>query len=93
MKAKITGIERLTSGRVKLEWGKVGGADGYKVYVSKNPKSGFKAVRDLSASKTSYTVDSLKSGTCYYFTVKAYAKTPNGRVYSKAAPVKYAYAL
>ena len=56
-------------------------------------KRGFKAVKDLSASKTSYTVGSLKSGTCYYFTIKAYAKTPDGRVYSKAAPVKYAYAL
>ena len=93
MNAKITGIARLSSGRVRLEWSKVSGADGYKVYVSKNPKSGFKAVKDLSASKTSYTVGSLKSGTCYYFTIKAYAKTPDGRVYSKAAPVKYAYAL
>ena len=93
MKAKITGIKRFSSGRVGLEWSKVSGADGYKVYVSKNPKSGFKAVKDLSASKTSYTVGSLKSGTCYYFTIKAYAKTPDGRVYSKAAPVKYAYAL
>lgn len=93
LKVSLTDIERVYSGKVKLEWNRVSGADGYKVYVSKSPKSGFKAVKGLSASKTSYTVSSLKSKTCYYFTVKAYANTPNGRVYSKAAPVKYAYAL
>ena len=93
LKVSLSNIERLSSGKVKLEWNKVSGADGYKVYVSKSPKSGFKAVKELSAAKTSYTVGSLKSGTCYYFTVKAFSKTPSGRVYSKAAPVKYAYAL
>lgn len=91
--AKITAIKRYPGGKVKLEWNKSVGADGYKVYVSKNPKTGFKAVKDLSAAKTEYTVDSLKSGECYFFTIKTYANTPNGRVYSKAAPVKYAYAL
>lgn len=93
IKAKITDIDRVSKGKVKLTWKKNTLADGYKVYVSTSPKGGYKVAAELPATTTSFTVKSLKSGTCYYFIVKAFTKTENGRVYSEPSPVKYAYAL
>ena len=89
----VTGVARPGYGKVKLTWNKVDGADGYTVYVSKNSKSGFKPVKSLSSSKNSYTVDSLKSGECYYFIVKAYTKSASGKSYGAPSSVKFAYAL
>ena len=93
LEVKITSVSRPAYGKVKLSWDKVKGADGYTVYVSQSPKSGYKAVKSLSSSDTSYTVGSLKSGECYYFVVKAYTKTASKKSYGAASSVKFAYAL
>lgn len=93
LEVNVTGVARPGYGKVKLTWNKVDGADGYTVYVSKNSKSGFKPVKSLSSSKNSYTVDSLKSGECYYFIVKAYTKSASGKSYGAPSSVKFAYAL
>lgn len=93
LKANLTDISRTGKGKVKLTWSKTDGADGYRVYVSTSPRSGYKMVKELSPSATTFTVGSLKSGTCYYFVIKAFSKTETGRSYSKASAIKYAYAL
>ena len=91
--AQISDISRVSKGKVKLSWNKTASADGYRVYVSTSPRSGYKMVKELPASATNYTVKSLESGECYYFVIKAFAKTESGRVYSNASSVKYAFAL
>lgn len=93
LKANLTNISRTGRGKVKLDWEKTSGADGYRVYVSLSPRSGYKLVKELPSTATGYTIGSLKSGKCYYFVIKAFAKTENGRSYSKASSIKYAVAL
>lgn len=93
LKANLTDISRTGKGKVKLAWSKTTDADGYRVYVSTSPRSGYKIVKELPASATGYTVNSLKSGTCYYFVIKAFSKTETGRAYSRASSIKYAFAL
>ena len=56
---------------VKLNWGKVSGASGYRVYIYKNSK--WTAVKTTTAN--TYTVTSLKAGAEYSFRVRAYKKT------------------
>ena len=56
---------------VKLNWGKVSGATGYRVYIYKNSK--WTAVKTTTAN--TYTVTSLKAGAEYSFRVRAYKKT------------------
>ncbi len=93
LKVNVTAIARPAYGKVRLTWNKVKAADGYTVYVSKNPKSGYKPVKNLPPSQKTYTVGSLKSGECYYFVVKAYTKTASGKSYGAPSSVKFAYAL
>ena len=93
LEVNVTGVARPGYGKVKLSWDKVKGADGYTVYISEKSKSGYKPVRSVSAKDGSYTVSSLKSGKCYYFTVKAYTKTSSGKSYGSPSSVKFAYAL
>ncbi len=73
-------------GGVRLEWSKVRGADGYMIYYSSKPNSGFKKLK--TTKSLTFTKTGLTSGQTYYF--KAYAvKKLNGEyVYSKFSDVK-----
>lgn len=74
---------KVTSGKKKatLRWSKVKGATGYTVYYKSKAKGSWKK---LKATKgTSFTKTKLKSGTAYYFTVKAY-KTYKKTTYTSA---------
>ena len=55
---------------VKLSWKKVSKAEGYIVYQYKSSK--WKKLATVKASKTSYSIKKLKSGSNYRFAVKAY---------------------
>ena len=94
--ATKTAAPKLTAktagkGKVKLSWGKVAKASGYRIYMSTKKSSGFKAVKTLSAKKTAYTKSGLKSGKTYYFKIRTY-KTVDGKKllngYSKVVKVK-----
>ena len=65
-KAKLSKISNTTSG-VKITWGKVEGADTYRVY-RKTSKTDWDYIG--STSKTNYTDKTAKSGTSYYYAVK-----------------------
>ncbi|MCM1364413.1 MAG: fibronectin type III domain-containing protein [Faecalibacterium sp.] len=67
----ITATQTDTS--VKLTWGKVTGATGYRVYRYDSKQK--KNVKVADVTKTNYTISKLKSGTGYKFTVKAYKKS------------------
>lgn len=66
-KPKLKTISNTEHG-VKITWGKVSGADRYRVY-RKTSKSDWKYIG--YASKTGYTDKTAKSGTKYYYAVKA----------------------
>ncbi len=62
---KITKTENTMSG-IKLSWGKVAGAEKYRVFVKS--ASGWKKAGDTAS--TSYIYTGVKSGTTYTFTVR-----------------------
>ena len=63
---------------LKLNWSKVNGADGYRVYVKVNGQ--WKSLGDVKG--TTYVHKHLETGKSYTFTVKAYKKTKSGIVWS-----------
>ena len=63
---------------LKLNWSKVKGADGYRVYVKVNGQ--WKSLGDVKG--TTYVHKHLETGKSYTFTVKAYKKTKSGIVWS-----------
>ena len=65
-KAKLSKISNTSSG-VKITWGKVEGADSYRVY-RKTSKTDWDYIG--STSKTDYIDKTAKSGTTYYYAVK-----------------------
>lgn len=67
---KLSAISNVTSG-VKVEWTKVSGASGYKVY--KKTSDGFKIIATVKGKDSlSYIDEDVKSGTSYTYTVRAY---------------------
>lgn len=72
---KINKLENTASG-IKLTWGAVKGAAGYRVYVKTS--TGWKAVATVTGN--SYTYTAAKSGTAYRFTIRCVDK--NGKVTS-----------
>ena len=70
----------FTSGTtaVKMNWSKVSGATGYRVYKYNTSTKKWQTV--ANTKNTSYTFSKLKAGTTYKFTVRAY-KTLNGTTY------------
>ncbi len=67
---------------VKLSWKKVSKAEGYIVYQYKSSK--WKKIGTTKASKASYTVKKLQSGSNYRFAVKAYRTQNKKQVLSKS---------
>ena len=71
---------------IKLQWEKVKYADGYTVYVSTNPNSGYKKVE--TTKKTSCKIEKLKSEKTYYIKVYSYKNPGSKNVYSYAGQIK-----
>ncbi len=68
---KLSRVTRVDKS-VKVTWKKSKGATGYYVYRKAGNGSWKKIKRVKGANKTSYTDKKVKSGTTYYYTVKAY---------------------
>lgn len=65
--------------KIFLKWSKIKGASGYQIYVSTKFNSGYKKIKSLKASKTSYSFTkfnkkSLKKNQTYYIRVKYLTK-------------------
>ena len=65
---------------VNLKWSKVGGADGYQVYVYNDSTSKWKKLG--TTAKTYYKAENLASAKAYKFRVRAYDKRTSGTEYS-----------
>ena len=69
--------------QVKIDWDKVNGATGYKIYRSTLKNSGFKLVKDVTSGSTvTYTDANVTFNETYYYKIQPYAnvdgKTVNG---------------
>lgn len=59
--------------KVKLTWGGVDGATGYRIYRSTSKTSGFTKIKSITSnSKVTYTNSGIACGTTYYYKVRAY---------------------
>jgi fibronectin type 3 domain-containing protein len=63
----------------KVWWSAVPGASEYELYSSTSPSGGYRLIK--STTRTSYTNKSLKTGTTYYYMVRAYMKVGRAKVY------------
>ncbi len=64
-----------------IAFNKVAGAKGYNIYYSTKKDSGYKKL--VSTTKTSYSTDSLKEGSVYYFKVNAFEVVDGDILYSE----------
>ncbi len=84
-------LENLTAtvngNEVVLSWDALEGATGYRVYIY--DKEQYKNIKLASfKGKTTYTVSGLEVGETYFFRIKPYNKTADGKVtWSKSFPV------
>lgn len=67
-----------TENSIKMNWNKVAGATGYRVYKYNVLTKNWQGIENIK--NTSYTFSKLKAGTTYKFTVRAY-KSLNGKTY------------
>jgi fibronectin type 3 domain-containing protein len=65
---------------IKVSWGKIDGASGYKVYRATSKTGTYSLIK--TTTSTSYTNSSLKTGKTYYYKVRAYRTVGSSKVYS-----------
>ncbi len=86
---KLSSVKSKKAKQAVIKWKKVSGATGYEVYVSKKKNSGYKKIGTLKKNtKITLTYKKLKSGTKYFFKVRAYVKVGSKYSYSKYSKVK-----
>ncbi len=79
----ITMAETVNYKSVKITYGKVNGANGYVIYRSTKKDSGFKKIATVKKKKTvTYTDKKCKTGTKYYYKVRAYRMVDGKKKYS-----------
>ncbi|MCC3867878.1 fibronectin type III domain-containing protein [Terrisporobacter mayombei] len=59
---------------IKLEWNKVKGASGYRIYRSTMKNGFYRRIDEVCGKTTCYIDKELDSGTNYYYKVKAFKK-------------------
>ena len=78
---KIKSISRKTSTKATVKWNVVNNGEGYAIYLSTSPKSGYKEVAAIrNKTKATYTISGLKKGKAYYIRISAYKKL-NGKTW------------
>ena len=84
----VTDSNASSSGKVKLTWDKVKGVESYEVYRATSKNGTYTKVGTTTSA--SYTNNSLKAGSTYYYKVKAVcSKTSYGNsAYSTIVSVK-----
>lgn len=64
-----------STGKVKITWGSVSGAEQYDIYRGTSKKGKYEKIKSISAKKSSYTDKNVKKGKTYYYKVLAKNKT------------------
>lgn len=73
---------------IKISWGKVSGASGYKIYRATSKSGTYKYIK--TTTSTSYTNSYLATGKTYYYKVRAYRNVGSSKVYSNYSSIKSA---
>ncbi len=72
----------------KITWNKVTGASGYEVMRATSKTGTYKTVKTITSGSTlSYTNTSLKTGSTYYYKVRAYRTVDGKKVYSRYSSI------
>ena len=81
-------VTSTAKGKATLEWGNVAGETGYQVYYSKDGKT-YTKYSNYKGWPDAQTISGLKSGTKYYFKVRAYTTVDSKTtVYGSYSAVK-----
>lgn len=81
--------QKISDSAVTVSWKKVKGAQGYTIYYSTQPNSGYTKLATVSSGTTSYTFQNLNKDTTYYVYVSANkVKIGKKRYSSTAVPTK-----
>ncbi len=88
LKTPTVRVATTAKGRATVAWSNVSSEDGYQVWYSTKPGSGYKKISNYSADTFKIYKKGLTSGKTYYFKVRAYKKTSNGYVYSNLSSYK-----
>ena len=87
-KTSITKITKTDTGKLKLTWKRISGANGYSIYRSTSKNSGYKRIKIIKSGKTtSYITAMPPEGKRYYYRIRAYRLVNGKRVagdYSQA---------
>jgi fibronectin type 3 domain-containing protein len=84
----VVTLSKVSSG-VKVAWQKITGASGYYVYRKASGAKSWTLLKKITSGSTvSYTDTKAKSGTTYYYTVKAYSGNINSS-YVTNKSIKY----
>ena len=89
--AKVTVKKDYTcaSDAIRINWNKVSGASGYRIYRLKGSK--WTTIATVSGGNTTnYRNSGLASGTVYKYKVKAYKKSGSQTIWGTASDTKYA---
>lgn len=85
---KILSLTIPNTKSMELSWKKVKDANGYFLYRSESPNSGFKRIATIgSNSQTTYRDTSVKAGVTYYYKVRARNKVNGKTGYSSYSKV------
>ena len=72
-------VTRRSSTCIKLQWCRVNNADGYRIYRTTAKNGIYKVTKEVSSNTSCYVDKDLKSGTNYYYKVRAF-KELNGQI-------------
>lgn len=79
-------VYTCTAGAVRINWTKVAGASGYRIYKYDSASGTWKKITTIKdGSVSTYRISGLKSGTTYKFKVKAYVKYDGTNFWGEAS--------
>ena len=87
-KSTILKVSSPTKGQVNFSWTNVTGESGYEVYYSTKLTGTYQKVGTYKANTTNGSIKNLTSGKKYYFKVRAFTETGNGKIYSSYSAKK-----
>lgn len=86
----LTSVTSAGSGKLRVAWNPVTGADGYSVYMAESRDGSYTCL--TSVTGTEYTRSNLTSGKDYFFKVRAYRMQNGQKVFSAFSDVSEATA-
>ncbi len=90
-KTTLTSVSSAGYNSIKLNWAKISGVSGYKIYRSTSKTSGYKLIK--TTTSLSYTNTGLTNGKTYYYKVRACYNAASTYTYGSYSDIKSAKPL